>query len=45
MKSGKPESPLDQLPYFVSWSGEAALSLAKTAFDELIGNDLTGMNA
>lgn len=34
--------PLDQLPYFVSWGGEAAVSLADRAFHEFLGEDLAG---
>lgn len=34
--------PLDQLPYFVSWGGEAAVSLAGKAFHGFLGEDLAG---
>jgi SAM-dependent methyltransferase len=38
-----PAQHLDYLPYFISWGGEAAVALARAAFNEFLGTDLSGM--
>lgn len=37
------ESPIERLPEFLSWGGEACENLAREAFRSFIGNDLTGL--
>jgi len=42
MTNREQEGPLNNLPYFILWGGEAAVSLARAAFYEFIGLDLFG---
>jgi SAM-dependent methyltransferase len=42
MTNREQEGPLNNLPYFISWGGEAAALLARAGFDEFIGHDLFG---